>query len=359
MRTFCFRKNICRSATHKAMVSKFLYNLKGIARILTPNILTQASLESQIQQIFTRFSPNILDSMKARLRYYHKISSPFSLAPSIQSHDAKLPQITDLKHIFNKHTKARYFSAYFYDMYEFTRYFDSRLWLAHEFGDVNYYLSLPAITKSRPIAQHPQSQNSILFKLDKNRHFHFINDKIPYEAKRDILFWRGAAYQANRQEFLKRFFSAKFCDIAHTGSKSILHQFRKNRASIQEHLGYKFLLSLEGNDVASNLKWILSSNSVCLTPKLNFETWFMEGILQAGVHYIEIAPNYDDLETTIAYYKAHPHKAKEIISNAHNFISQFCNPAIEHALCLLVLRKYFYLSRQIAISTEEKEFMFA
>ena len=49
--------------------------------------------------------------------------------------------------------------------------------------------------------------------------------------------------------------------------------------TINEQLHYKFILCSEGNDVASNLKWVMSSNSIAVMPKPKFETWFMEGIL--------------------------------------------------------------------------------
>ena len=34
--------------------------------------------------------------------------------------------------------------------------------------------------------------------------------------------------------------------------------------TIREHLDYKFIMALEGNDVASNLKWVMSSNSIAV-----------------------------------------------------------------------------------------------
>ena len=54
-------------------------------------------------------------------------------------------------------------------------------------------------------------------------------------------------------------------------------------------------MSLEGIDVATNLKWIMSSNSLCFSPKLRYETWFMEGKLVPGVHFVEVRDDFDDL----------------------------------------------------------------
>ncbi|MGI0440183.1 glycosyl transferase family 90 [Helicobacter himalayensis] len=340
------------------MESKFLYNLKGIGRMLTSNFLL--NLEREIASIW-EFDSVTLESMQERVRYYCKLSAPFSLAnancptPSLTGSPFRIesPKISLLKDAY----KGHYFSAYYYDGYEASRYFARGLLIGCAFGDVNYYLQKPAITKSRPIADFGDiSQNSVLLKLDKDRHFAFVKDSIPFESKRDILFFRGAAYQQHRIKFLEKFFHAPFCDVAHTGKKETLPQFYKPKVSKEAHLPYKFLLSLEGNDVASNLKWILSSNSLCLSPKMKFETWFMEGKLEAGVHYVRISDEYEDVEEIIEYYKANPARAKEIIQNANEFCAQFFNPKIEHALALLVLRKYFYLSGQIEISAQEKTF---
>eukprot|EP00316_Scyphosphaera_apsteinii_P006374 CAMPEP_0119310466 /NCGR_PEP_ID=MMETSP1333-20130426/19585_1 /TAXON_ID=418940 /ORGANISM="Scyphosphaera apsteinii, Strain RCC1455" /LENGTH=84 /DNA_ID=CAMNT_0007314655 /DNA_START=1 /DNA_END=252 /DNA_ORIENTATION=+ len=50
----------------------------------------------------------------------------------------------------------------------------------------------------------------------------------------------------------------------------------------------RYLLSIEGNDVASNLKWALASNSVVVMPLPTRETWLMEGLLQPYVHFVPI-----------------------------------------------------------------------
>ena len=43
----------------------------------------------------------------------------------------------------------------------------------------------------------------------------------------------------------------------------------KNRMTINEQLQYKFILCFEGNDVASNLKWVMSSNSIAIIQNQN------------------------------------------------------------------------------------------
>ncbi|MGZ8190247.1 MAG: glycosyl transferase family 90, partial [Methylococcaceae bacterium] len=100
------------------------------------------------------------------------------------------------------------------------------------------------------------------------------------------------------------------------------------------------------NDVATNLKWVMSSNSVAVMPRPKYETWFMEGTLIPNVHYIEIKDDYSNLEEKINYYEQHPNELSQIVENAHNHVSQFLDSFREKIIALLVLKKYFYLTGQ-------------
>lgn len=111
--------------------------------------------------------------------------------------------------------------------------------------------------------------------------------------------------------------------------------------TIGEHLDYKFIMSLEGNDVASNLKWVMSSNSIAVTPRLTQETWFMEGTLKPNYHYIEVKDDFSDLEERLTYYIEHPDEAEAIIRHAHAYVEQFRDRDREKLISLLVLKKYF------------------
>lgn len=262
-------------------------------------------------------------------------------------------------------------TSYFFDAFEILRYFsdrpDARFTL--ESGDVNYCLSRPAFCKSRPIfgANH----NNVLLNLDKFRHFRFVRDRIPFEKKDDILFFRGGVYQPHRVAFLERHFGDSRGDLGHTGSLADFNaRFKKPKANLAAHLRHKFILSLEGNDVASNLKWIMSSNSIAVSPPLRFETWFMEGRLKGDFHYIEIAPegggtrdeNGEDcggganggvfggvsegdknwgVFEKLEFYAKHPALCEKIIANANAYCAQFMDEKREIIIALLVAEKYF------------------
>ena len=112
-------------------------------------------------------------------------------------------------------------------------------------------------------------------------------------------------------------------------------------------MAYKYIISIEGNDVAANLKWILASNSLCLMPDSVYETWFMEGRLEAGRYFARVADDFADLEDKVLHYEKHPEETRDIIRNANAHVAQFLDPEREQLLSLLVLYKYFAVTGQI------------
>lgn len=165
-----------------------------------------------------------------------------------------------------------------------------------------------------------------------------MNDPYTYQQKQDLLVWRGAAYQDHRRRFIKEYYQNPLCNVGQTNKPIEDVPWQKDKLTIEEQLQYKFILSIEDNDVATSLKWTLSSNSLCLMVKPKFETWFMEGTLIPDVHYVELKEDYSDLNDKIEYYLAHPEKAEAIINNAHQYIEQFQNPLIEDAISILVMQ---------------------
>ena len=180
--------------------------------------------------------------------------------------------------------------------------------------------------------------------MDKVRHFDFVHDRLSYQSKKDQIVWRGPAYQLWRIEFLNRWFGQPRCDIGRTDKNSDgIHQL-KPWMSVTEQLKYKFILSIEGNDVATNLKWIMSSNSLCFMTRPTKEPWFMEGLLKPNYHYVMLKNDYSDLLEKMNYYLAHEDEALAIIDNAHKWVAQFQNPRDEEIVSLLVLQKYFKMT---------------
>lgn len=229
---------------------------------------------------------------------------------------------------------------YYLDLKQYLASFPRHKKFNYCFGDITYVPKTPSFLKSRPI--DGQNNNSVLLPLNSIRHFHFVNDRLSFFDKKDIIVWRGSAWQPQRQKFLTKYFNNPLCDV---GSVRGLEDERllKPFMSIKNQLEYKFILSLEGNDVATSLKWIMSSNSIAVMPEPKYETWFMEGKLIPDFHYIRIKDDYSDLEDRIKFYLANPDKCNSIISNANIFVSQFKNLQLERLLTMMVIDKYFSL----------------
>jgi len=154
-----------------------------------------------------------------------------------------------------------------------------------------------------------------------------------------LLIGRASVKQEHRRDFLRQYFNHPLCDLGQINSGTQHDEWLKKKITINDHLQYKFVWCQEGNDVASNLKWVMSSNSIAVMPEPSFETWFMEGTLKPNIHYIAIKKDYSDLEERLGYYLAHEKEALEIRDNANAYIKKFKNSTLEKALCFLVLDK--------------------
>lgn len=215
-----------------------------------------------------------------------------------------------------------------------------------QLGDVTRVPEVPSFVKSRPI--HGDNHNAVLLPLNTRRHFVFVRDPIRFEHKQDGIVWRGAVYRDKRKEFLRAAAALPFCDVGTVADKDpALAPYRRPKLSIAEQLRYKFIFSIEGNDVATNLKWVLSSNSVCVMPPPEFETWFMEGRLQAGVHYVPIRHDFSDIADQYEYYRQRPELCLQIIANAQHYVQQFLDRERELRVARAVALRYAQRTGQV------------
>jgi len=302
--------------------NKFLYYFKNFVRLITPKYFFQSNLERKLKQLGTLDEG---DYIKKRVSYYNKLEN---ISP-LNSESKTLKDFTLPK-------KLR---TYFFDSYEYTRYFNQTLKVDFTFGDITYVPQVPSILKSRPIAGN--NENSVLLNLDKVRHFTFTNDRKNFLKKKDMLVGRMFAHQESRVRFLEMYFNHPMCNVGQINKTGGNPALIRNKMTIDEHLDYKFILSLEGHDVASNLKWIMSSQSLAVMPNPKYETWFMEGTLIPNYHYVEIKADFSDLEDRMLYYIEYPNEALAIVKNANAYIKQFKNKEREDLISLLVLDKYF------------------
>lgn len=263
----------------------------------------------------------------ARVNYYNKLDSQIKLpshAPTLESH--KLPK--KLK-------------VYFFDSYEITRYFPKSFKWGYMPGDVITVPDYPSVVKSRPLTD--ENKNSVVLKLEKNRHFTFIDDNKSFGEKMNKVIFRGKIWgKPIRNLLMELYFDHPMCDLGDVGRHpDIPQKWKTGKMTLYQHLDYKFILSLEGNDVASNLKWVMSSNSIAVMPQPTCETWFMEGTLIPNYHYIEVKEDLSDLEERLQYYIDHEDEDLEIIRHAHEYVEKFWDDDREHLIQMLVMNKFF------------------
>jgi hypothetical protein len=308
--------------------TKLFFYIKGAWILFTSKFV----IKNEFDNIYDQLSGKDKEYIDKRVSYYNKQKLHFK----------KSKKAISIKEFVSLEKKK----TYFFDLLEYLRFFDKKNKVDYIFGDVITVPEYPSIVKSRPI--EGDNSNSIFMKLNKIRHFIFVNDDLEFENKKDMAVWRGKCYVKHREEFVKRFYDKSFCDIGQTNTKGDLTvEWQKKKLSLKEQLKYKFLIAIEGNDVASNLKWAMSSNSLVLMSRPKYETWFMEGTLIENFHYVLLNDDYSDMEEKINYYLENISEAKEIIRNANEYIEQFKNKKFEDIISYMVLKKYFNLSKEL------------
>lgn len=312
---------------HSGKNSKAAYYMQVAFRDMLPDGLYRRRLEHELSRCAELYDS---DYIADRVDYYCKLKEPVVLG-------ADAEPIGQLQRKGNP-------STYYYDSREALQWFDPELRWRYLFGDVREIPSEPTVVKSRALGV--DNSNSVLLKLDRCRHFVYIHDHLQPEEKEDRAIFRGhIGTRENRARFCQMYSDNPRVDAADTipgSTEGFKHTSQsKPMMSFYEHLRFRYIMALEGNDVASNLKWIMSSRSVAVMPKPTCETWFMEGRLEAGVHYVEIRPDFADLEEKMDYYSSHLDELRTIVDNANRYVAQFRDWRRERYIALLVMRKYF------------------
>jgi hypothetical protein len=172
---------------------------------------------------------------------------------------------------------------------------------------------------------------------------------VPYRDKKGQAVWRGATTgndSGNGTRYLlvnKLYRETKGFDVGFSQivqNQDHLSHLLKASKTIEEQLKHKFLICMAGNDVASGLMWMLSSNSVVLMPKPEFESWLMEDKLQPYVHYIPLAEDLSDIEQQLEWCKIHEAECIKISDNATQYMQQFLDPRQEVLIECEVMRRY-------------------
>lgn len=196
------------------------------------------------------------------------------------------------------------------------------------FGDKPNSNNCFCFNKSRKIDDF----SGTLLRLNKKRHwddFIDFHDDIKTEDKVNSIIWRGASTGYGNEDENDRFILVSKHHKNHNIGFSKLVQGRKwenylkDKLTIKEQLNYKYILVVEGNDVATSLKWVLKSNSIPFMKNPKKETWLMEGLLKPYVHYIPLNSDFSDLDEKIHWANENNDKVLEISENGKSFMQTF------------------------------------
>jgi hypothetical protein len=222
------------------------------------------------------------------------------------------------------------------------------------FGDRTDAKKFPCFVKARKIGTNDYS---VILNLNYMRHTCFIpvvkKYDIPFNEKMNKILWRGDSTGSILNNCLREKLVYKYqnhpnqdIDIKYTN----ISEFIQNKdfefivspfMPVQKQLYYKYIISIEGNDVASNLKWILYSNSVVLMPKPKCSSWYMEDKLVPWVHYVPLDDSFDDLEEKFNWCLENDDICTKIAQNGKEFMMNFMDTESENIITKMVIKKYF------------------
>jgi hypothetical protein len=239
------------------------------------------------------------------------------------------------------------------------------------FGDVRGELPFPGLTKARGFTRNTPCNNNIIFFINHNRHWKIPHDIVngtvkdtPWSQKQNKAVWRGSVTNGlcknnPRLALVRRYHNHEFTDVGFTRSPwtdNMARAYTKPEMTIEEQLTYKYAISVEGHDTATNLQWIMASSSLAIMPVPKRECWFLESCLIPWVHFVPINDTMDDLEERIEWCNRNEDKCQQIVRNANEYVSNFLNREEEEELSTLVLKNYFDRLTFVCTKEQRKRF---
>ena len=154
--------------SYKHKNNKILYYAVNYLRQLIPTKYFQKKLETKLKSIDS-LNEDDIQKIIFRVNYYNKLDKTVEL-PS----EAKM--LSDL-------TLKKGSKTFFFDLYEYSKYFNQSLKGIFLFGDITHIPKEPSLVKSRPISDN--NAYSVLLKWNKLRLFMFIkHDKKLFSQKK-------------------------------------------------------------------------------------------------------------------------------------------------------------------------------
>ena len=213
------------------------------------------------------------------------------------------------------------------------------------------------------------------------------SDQYPWKIKENKIFWRGSSTGcAKNDPYNMRSYNIKNFDQLPRLSLVMLsklypdlidaklayyQQFSKDKdgdnlkkilnmlfgkgpknANEEEHLKYKYLISVDGNAATgTRVPWIMLSNSVLMKQNSNNIEWFYSA-LKPYTNYIPINERLTNLFEQIEWMKNHDQELQQISFNAHNFVKNNLMPEAIDAHMVIILNEY----SKIQLETPKRTF---
>ncbi len=164
---------------------------------------------------------------------------------------------------------------------------------------------------------------------------HFRDNPIPWEHKKDILFWRGASTGTSSSGLWRDLQRIKLCELASNAKNQALFdvglssivQLNKNDENEIKTLGYlkdhksiklinsfKYLIDVDGNSNAwSSLFLKLLSGSIVLKVESvgGYRQWYYDRLIP-WQHYVPVNKNLSDLQEKLDWLRDNDQEAKKI-----------------------------------------------
>ncbi len=233
-------------------------------------------------------------------------------------------------------------------------------------GDYNGVPQMPTFCKTRNL-NFPQ--NGILNRISQERHFAPLQDvekfDRPWSEKKSRLVWRGATtgrfttssglYELNSRfyvpDVIGRLESTDIIDMGYSEIIQIkanstdrpmedIEASIRDKSTMSEQLENKYILSLEGNDVASGMKWALYSRSTVIMPRPRCESWLCESFLKPFVHYVPVEHDLSNLYDVVEWCRNNDAECRDIANNGREYILPFLEEEPEKKLAERITKEY-------------------
>ena len=160
-----------------------------------------------------------------------------------------------------------------------------------------------------------------------------------FDLKSDILVWRGSTSgpirpgsgrygKNNRLDIVKRYYNSSNIDVGFgfvlDAFKEFAANFTKPRLSESVILRHKYILCLEGNDVATNFIIVLASMSCPFhTYPFTSESIYWGDGIHPWEHFVPVAVDGHDLDDKLSWCLKNEKNCRKIGENGHHYMKRY------------------------------------